>query len=250
MLLRRVTKNICDQNWTAITFDFLIVVSGVYLGIQLGNWNETRVDQQDYRDALGRYRAELRTNLETLDTVDKDMEIALQRVGSGLDALYQCDDSDVGKAAIEAAIRGAAGTYGLKLRTGALTTLTQTPRFLSLQSESVREVFSDTQYTLDVFLREASYLETIPLAERIQNNPIIEVGPPIRRSVTYLGEDYSRVERSLNLAVPVTQACTDNTLIKSLFTWERWQVAIPAIITLLRARLKQDLALLDEIAPE
>ena len=42
MILRRITKHVREQNWTAIAIDFVIVVVGVFMGIQLGNWNEQR----------------------------------------------------------------------------------------------------------------------------------------------------------------------------------------------------------------
>jgi hypothetical protein len=42
MLLRRITEHIRTQNWFAVGIDFLIVVVGVYIGIQVANWNVTR----------------------------------------------------------------------------------------------------------------------------------------------------------------------------------------------------------------
>lgn len=42
MLLRSVMKHIKDQNWFAVGIDFLIVVVGVYIGIEVSNWNEKR----------------------------------------------------------------------------------------------------------------------------------------------------------------------------------------------------------------
>ncbi|MEM8984497.1 MAG: hypothetical protein AAGC71_15810 [Pseudomonadota bacterium] len=42
MLLRRVIKHVKEQNWTAVGLDFLIVVVGVFIGIQVANWNESR----------------------------------------------------------------------------------------------------------------------------------------------------------------------------------------------------------------
>ena len=41
MLLRRVTQHIKDQNWFAVGIDFVIVVIGVFIGMQVTNWNET-----------------------------------------------------------------------------------------------------------------------------------------------------------------------------------------------------------------
>jgi hypothetical protein len=40
--LRRVTQHVREQNWTAIGIDFVIVVVGVFIGIQVSNWNEER----------------------------------------------------------------------------------------------------------------------------------------------------------------------------------------------------------------
>lgn len=42
MLLRRITDHVKAQNWTAIAIDFVIVVVGVFIGIQVSNWNEDR----------------------------------------------------------------------------------------------------------------------------------------------------------------------------------------------------------------
>ncbi len=49
MLLRRMIANLRDQNWTAITIEFVLLVVGVFLGIQVANWNEDR--QQAARQA-------------------------------------------------------------------------------------------------------------------------------------------------------------------------------------------------------
>ncbi len=40
MILRSVTKHVTDQNWFAVFLDLLIVVVGVFIGIQVSNWNE------------------------------------------------------------------------------------------------------------------------------------------------------------------------------------------------------------------
>jgi len=47
MLLRRVTLHIQEQNWFAVFIDFLIVVVGVFIGIQVANWNTERLENQN-----------------------------------------------------------------------------------------------------------------------------------------------------------------------------------------------------------
>lgn len=49
MLLRRITKHVKEQNWFAVGIDFLIVVIGVFIGIQVANWNDARTNE--YRES-------------------------------------------------------------------------------------------------------------------------------------------------------------------------------------------------------
>ncbi|MGJ8664331.1 MAG: hypothetical protein ACSHWU_11810 [Marinicella sp.] len=46
MILRSITKHVKEQNWFAVTLDFIIVVFGVFLGIQIGDWNEERLTRE------------------------------------------------------------------------------------------------------------------------------------------------------------------------------------------------------------
>ena len=60
MILRRVIEHVREQNWTAIAIDFVIVVLGVFVGIQVANWNAALADER-----LGRaYAARLAADLE------------------------------------------------------------------------------------------------------------------------------------------------------------------------------------------
>jgi len=48
VLLRRVSEHVKDQNWFAVFVDFLIVVIGILLALQITNWNDAR--QATYRE--------------------------------------------------------------------------------------------------------------------------------------------------------------------------------------------------------
>ncbi len=60
MLLRRITKHVTDQNWFAVFIDFLIVVIGVFIGIQVANWN----DEQSFHDKETQLLKELKVEVE------------------------------------------------------------------------------------------------------------------------------------------------------------------------------------------
>jgi hypothetical protein len=59
MLLRKISKHVTEQNWFAVALDFVIVVVGVFIGMQVANWNESRVEFQNETDALIELKKEL-----------------------------------------------------------------------------------------------------------------------------------------------------------------------------------------------
>ncbi len=60
MILRRVIDHFRKQEWTAIAIDFLIVVVGVFVGLQVNNWNEARKERIEEHELLVRLHAETR----------------------------------------------------------------------------------------------------------------------------------------------------------------------------------------------
>ena len=58
MILRSITKHVRDQNWFAVGLDFLIVVVGVFIGIQVANWNEARLEAREEVLLVDRIRAD------------------------------------------------------------------------------------------------------------------------------------------------------------------------------------------------
>ncbi|MGQ0559707.1 MAG: hypothetical protein ACT4OE_09010 [Sphingosinicella sp.] len=63
MLLHRVIRHLRKQEWTAIAIDFVIVVLGVFIGIQVANWNDARVDRARAGAYLERIHEDLQADL-------------------------------------------------------------------------------------------------------------------------------------------------------------------------------------------
>ncbi len=63
MILRRVIQHVRKQEWTAIGIDFVIVVVGVFVGIQVSNWNAARADQARAQAYLARIHINLEADL-------------------------------------------------------------------------------------------------------------------------------------------------------------------------------------------
>ena len=79
MLLRRVTQHVNDQNWFAVALDFVIVVAGVFIGLQVSQWNEDAQTQRAFEQAKNRLEAERLSNLELTETFLTDVAARLER---------------------------------------------------------------------------------------------------------------------------------------------------------------------------
>lgn len=64
MLLRSITEHVKNQNWFAVGIDFAIVVIGVFVGIQVSNWNEARVERGVADRHLGEIAEDLQAHLD------------------------------------------------------------------------------------------------------------------------------------------------------------------------------------------
>src|SRR3954467_799030 len=71
MILRRVVEHAKTQNWFAVTLDFFIVVMGVFIGIEVANWNQARQDRQEERLYYGQLLVDLRGDLETFSRAER-----------------------------------------------------------------------------------------------------------------------------------------------------------------------------------
>ncbi len=246
MILRRIIGHVRNQEWTAILIDFLIVVVGVYLGIELGNWNDERDAKVEYQGALQRLAMETNANLAALDGVEPDILESLQIVSDALDALQTCEDSESNRRIVNAGITEIRGTYGIHLRRTALRDLTDNPRLLAQQTARERSRFTDLLFYFDMAETEAAFVEDYPFERPVHDNPIIGIGTREEITDEYFGMDYSRTQRALLLAVPLGEACKNDQLIKTIFTWEVWQDNLPGVIRQLRNEIAATQALLAE----
>ncbi|NNU14989.1 hypothetical protein HK107_01455 [Parvularcula sp. ZS-1/3] len=76
MILRRITQHVRAQNWFAVGIDFVIVVIGVFIGIQLGNWNDARTNAATEQVVLGAILDEVEADLDQLTSAMESAALA------------------------------------------------------------------------------------------------------------------------------------------------------------------------------
>lgn len=95
MILRRVIQHVKDQHWTAIWIDLVIVVVGVFIGIQVANWNAERETSKKSAVFTERLKADLRGEAwgyEYLILYNKDILANAERVLAAMDGEAEMTD--------------------------------------------------------------------------------------------------------------------------------------------------------------
>ena len=68
MILRRFMQHVKEQNWFAVGLDVIVVIVGIFLGMQVTNWNETRIENETAKVYVERLKADLLGNKKDLQT--------------------------------------------------------------------------------------------------------------------------------------------------------------------------------------
>ena len=67
MILQRISKALRKQDWFTVVIETLIVVFGVFIGLQVNNWNDGRAFAQLERDYLVQLKDEVAQNQRVTD---------------------------------------------------------------------------------------------------------------------------------------------------------------------------------------
>jgi hypothetical protein len=81
VILRRVIEHVRAQNWTAICIDFVIVVVGVFVGIQVANWNEARVERVREAVYLASLAQDVRSDIADIDEIVRVSTLRMSALG-------------------------------------------------------------------------------------------------------------------------------------------------------------------------
>lgn len=69
MILRRLASAFRQQDWFTVAVETLIVVLGVFIGLQVNNWNEARADRQREAAYLQGLAQDIRIDIADIDEV-------------------------------------------------------------------------------------------------------------------------------------------------------------------------------------
>lgn len=94
MLLRSLTRHVKNQNWFAVWLDFVIVVVGVFVGIQVSNWNDSVRLQALEQSYLSRLAADLANSKTDFEIEVRFADESRSKISQFLEAIHNPSTSD------------------------------------------------------------------------------------------------------------------------------------------------------------
>jgi hypothetical protein len=75
MFVRRLTTNLKEQKWTTIAIELIIVIIGVFIGTQVSNWNQGRVEKRQTARMLEQLRPQLNGEIDYFQSIRRYYQI-------------------------------------------------------------------------------------------------------------------------------------------------------------------------------
>lgn len=91
MILRRISTAIRRQDWFTVLIEIGIVVIGLLIGLQINNWNETRVEKQAERKFLERLHTEIMATQDELGEFSNRVEIRASKLDAAARVVFGND---------------------------------------------------------------------------------------------------------------------------------------------------------------
>jgi hypothetical protein len=100
MIVSRLVDRLKEEHWTGVFIELVIVILGVFIGMQVNNWNEARAHRAGERAFLLQLREEIASNatavdyqLRYVDEMVASGRRALAYLKGGKDCMTGCEES-------------------------------------------------------------------------------------------------------------------------------------------------------------
>jgi hypothetical protein len=142
VILRKLAEAIREQNWFTVALEVLIVVVGIFIGLQVNDWNQARIDRALESRYLERLQADLQNDLGRLNSSAYFAKLRMRQVKLVLDGIA---DPEVAASQpnrfIEAVEKASWDSYR-PITPNAYAELIGTGRATLIRSDKLRDAFA------------------------------------------------------------------------------------------------------------
>ncbi|MDX1460148.1 MAG: hypothetical protein R3348_03755 [Xanthomonadales bacterium] len=152
MILRRLAESIRRQDWSVVAIEILIVVVGIFLGLQVDDWNQYRRDRADEAKFVAELHDELMLAAELSARLRNRRTEYHEAMISANNVLFRHENRDYLTDA-ECDAVGASNYYNINVAGfSSLNELTATGRMAIIRDADLRRALIELQQTREALL--------------------------------------------------------------------------------------------------
>lgn len=161
MILRRFMKHVTDQNWLAVGLDVIVVIVGIFLGLQVQEWNEDRKNVNQLNLAFDRLELEFQENLDLLNEIKIDDEATSSKIQAGFKLLLTCQNKlrDTKIDQFNEILRLTSSSRNIMIKLEAFNNLREQDQFGFLLEDEMLSALNNFNYKVNRIARETDYTE-------------------------------------------------------------------------------------------
>ncbi|MDM7859811.1 hypothetical protein QTP81_04255 [Alteromonas sp. ASW11-36] len=149
MLLRRFMLNLNEQNWLAVILDLVVVILGIFLGLQVTEWNNQRVEDNRSVEYLERILIDFDNNIELQEILIPAFQKRRKQLVETYRFLRAPDDSAYDEQAFITGISTIERDIGIDINITTLNELISAGDLKLIQSAEVRLAIGQLLEKLD-----------------------------------------------------------------------------------------------------
>lgn len=149
MILRRLTEHVRAQNWFAVGLDFLIVILGVFIGLQVNTWNTERQARAGEQSYLERMHKDVAVSIEQNEWRMAFMERQNRYSTLALERLESCAVPEEDRVAFVNAFYHVGKSLPPILLRGVINELNATGNFQTIRNEQLRDAITKATESIE-----------------------------------------------------------------------------------------------------
>ncbi|TNF87840.1 MAG: hypothetical protein EP301_06035 [Gammaproteobacteria bacterium] len=220
MLIRRFSQHLREQNWFAVALDFLVVVLGIFIGLQVADWNQARLDRQEAEYHLSFLYSELSREIASAEAEIERSEQVLERSFQAVQLLIRDEWEEEDLQRFDDLLLATYELWGPRHRPVSLRRMIDDGKLDLIDSKALQRA---------ILQFESAYLDAIEQTDTSYSYSLV-VTPQITASVKYMGPDVISTPAELRSNETLRSAVRDKAI------WQRIQ--FDELIKMQEARLR------------
>ena len=138
MILRRFIEHVSSQNWFAVGIDVVVVIVGIFLGTQVTNWNEQRLEAKQEVSYLSALNEDLkRLNIKFEDKIE--FEVIKARLANRTYELLSNDEGVIDADKVSSALIGLSDRRTVNFASPVYIDLLSSGKLILIRNDKLRK---------------------------------------------------------------------------------------------------------------